>query len=51
MAARAKKDSAKEMFLSLAKEEELHEKILRAEVDSIGQNGFWCDMQEFTMEQ
>ncbi|MBE0606723.1 MAG: ferritin family protein [Deltaproteobacteria bacterium] len=51
MAERSKKDSAKEMFLSLAKEEELHEKILRAEVDSIGQNGFWCDMQEFTMEQ
>jgi len=21
------------------------------EVDAIGQNGFWCDMQEFTMEQ
>jgi len=51
MAERSKKDSAKKMFLSLAKEEELHEKILRAEVDSIGQNGFWCDMQEFTMEQ
>jgi rubrerythrin len=51
MAARSKKDSAKEMFLSLAKEEELHAKILRAEVDSIGQSGFWCDMQEFTMEQ
>jgi rubrerythrin len=42
---------AKEMFLSLAKEEEMHAKILRAEVDSIGQNGFWFDMQEFTMEQ
>jgi rubrerythrin len=42
---------AKEMFLALAKEEELHAKILRAEVDSIGQNGFWFDMQEFTMEQ
>jgi len=51
MAGRSKKDSAKEMFLSLAKEEELHAKILRAEVDSIGQNGFWFDMQEFTMEQ
>jgi len=51
MAGRSTKDSAKEMFLSLAKEEELHAKILRAEVDSIGQNGFWFDMQEFTMEQ
>jgi hypothetical protein len=26
-------------------------KILRAEIDSIGQNGFWFDLQEFTMEQ
>ena len=51
MAARSTKDSAKEMFLSLAKEEQLHAKILRSEVDSIGQNGFWFDMQEFTMEQ
>jgi len=51
MAGQSKTDSAKEMFLALAKEEELHAKILRAEVDSIGQNGFWFDMQEFTMEQ
>jgi rubrerythrin len=42
---------AKEMFLALAKEEDLHARILKAEVDSIGQNGFWFDMQEFTMEQ
>jgi len=26
-------------------------KILKAEIDSIGQNGFWFDMQEFTMEE
>ncbi|MBP2669688.1 MAG: rubrerythrin domain protein [Deltaproteobacteria bacterium] len=51
MAASAQSAVAKEMFLSLAKEEETHAKILRAEVDSIGQNGFWFDMQEFTMEQ
>src|SRR5512134_1754496 len=51
MAASAQTPAAKEMFLSLAKEEETHAKILRAEVDSIGQNGFWFDMQEFTMEQ
>jgi len=43
--------SAKEMFLALAAEEEMHAKILRAELDSIGQNGFWFDMQEFTMEK
>jgi rubrerythrin len=51
MAASAPSATAKEMFLALAKEEETHAKILRAEVDSIGQNGFWFDMQEFTMEQ
>jgi len=51
MAASAQSAVAKEMFLALAKEEETHAKILRAEVDSIGQNGFWFDMQEFTMEQ
>ena len=51
MAASAQSAVAKEMFLALAKEEETHAKILRAELDSIGQNGFWFDMQEFTMEQ
>jgi len=51
MAKGAKTASAREMFLGLAKEEDLHARILRAEVDSIGQNGFWFDMQEFTMEQ
>ncbi len=47
----AKTKEAREMFLSLAKEEDMHARILKAEVDSIGQNGFWFDMQEFTMEQ
>ena len=51
MASAAGSGAAKEMFLALAKEEETHAKILRAEVDSIGRNGFWFDMQEFTMEQ
>ena len=51
LAAKSDSPEAKEMFLALAKEEELHMKILRAEIDSIGQNGFWFDMQEFTMEQ
>jgi rubrerythrin len=51
LAAKTKAPEAKEMFLSLAKEEELHMKILRAEIDSIGQSGFWFDMQEFTMEK
>ncbi len=51
MANGASDDAAREMFAGLAKEEELHARILRAEVDSIGQNGFWFDMQEFTMEK
>ncbi len=42
---------ARELFLSLAKEEETHAGILRAEIDAIGRNGFWFDMQEFTMEK
>ena len=46
-----KSKEAREMFLALAKEEDMHARILKAEVDSIGQNGFWFDMQEFTMEQ
>ena len=50
LAARTEAPEAKEMFLALAKEEELHMKILKAEIDSIGQSGFWFDMQEFTME-
>lgn len=51
LASNAPSPEAKEMFLSLAKEEELHMKILKAEIDSIGQNGFWFDMQEFSMEK
>ena len=51
MAGSAESAAAREMFVALAKEEETHAKILRAEVDSIGQSGFWFDMQEFTMEQ
>ena len=51
LARNASSKEAKEMFLALAKEEDLHARILKAEVDSIGQNGFWFDMQEFTMEQ
>jgi rubrerythrin len=50
LAARTESPEAKEMFLALAKEEELHMKILKAEIDSIGQSGFWFDSQEFTME-
>ncbi len=51
MAAKAHTDEGKAMFLSLAAEEDLHARILRAEVDALGQDGFWFDMQEFTMEQ
>ncbi len=51
LAAKTESPEAKEMFLALAKEEEVHMKILQAEIDSIGQSGFWFDMQEFTMEE
>ena len=51
MAKGAATKEAREMFLALAKEEDMHARILKAEIDSIGQNGFWFDMQEFTMEQ
>ncbi len=51
MAKSAASEADREMFLALAGEEDLHARILRAEVDSIGRNGFWFDMQEFTMEQ
>ena len=51
LAATADDPEAKEMFLALAKEEEVHMKILQAEIDSVGQSGFWFDMQEFTMEE
>ncbi len=51
MAAKAHSDEGKAMFLSLAAEEDLHARILRAEVDALGQDGFWFDIQEFTMEK
>jgi len=51
LAKKAVSKESKEMFLALAKEEDMHARILKAEIDSIGQNGFWFDMQEFTMEQ
>ena len=50
LAEKTNSEDAKKMFLSLAKEEELHMKILKAEIDSIGQSGFWFDMQEFSTE-
>lgn len=51
LAESARTPETRGMFLTLAKEEEMHAKILQAEVDAIGQTGFWFDMQEFTMEQ
>ncbi|MBP2675626.1 MAG: rubrerythrin domain protein [Deltaproteobacteria bacterium] len=51
LAGSAGSEAARDMFLSLAKEEDGHARILRAEIDSIGENGFWFDMQEFTMEK
>ena len=51
MAESAGPGEARELFLSLAREEETHARILRAEIDAIGRSGFWFDMQEFTMEK
>jgi len=51
MAESAGSEVDKKLFLSLAKEEDLHARILRAEIDAVGENGFWFDMQEFTMEK
>ncbi len=43
-------EELKNLFFSLAAEEENHKKIIQAEIDSIAENGFWFDYQEFTME-
>ncbi len=43
-------ETLKSLFLSLAKEEENHKKIIQAEIDAISQNGFWFDYQEFSVE-
>ncbi|NIO16176.1 MAG: rubrerythrin [Deltaproteobacteria bacterium] len=40
----------KKLFLSLAAEEEVHKKIIQAEIDSISDSGFWFDYQEFSVE-
>jgi rubrerythrin len=50
LARNASSKEAKEMFLALAKEEDLHARILKAEVDSRAER-ILSDMQEFTMEQ
>lgn len=51
LARTATSPQARGMFLALAKEEEMHAKILRAEIDAIGKTGFWFDFREFSMEQ
>ena len=43
-------DELKNLFLSLAAEEENHKKIIQAEIDSISESGFWFDYQEFSVE-
>ncbi|RMG59880.1 MAG: rubrerythrin [Deltaproteobacteria bacterium] len=49
-AEKAEEGELKSLFLSLAKEEENHKKIIQAEIDAISQNGFWFDYQEFSVE-
>lgn len=43
-------EGLKKLFLSLAAEEEIHKKIIQAEIDAISENGFWFDFQEFSVE-
>lgn len=43
-------DELKKLFLSLAAEEEIHKKIIQAEIDSISDSGFWFGYQEFSVE-
>jgi len=47
---RSDEEELKNLFLSLAAEEENHIKIVQAEIDSIAENGFWFDYQEFSVE-
>jgi rubrerythrin len=43
-------EAVKKLFLSLAAEEEIHKKIIQAEIDSISDSGFWFGHQEFSVE-
>jgi len=43
-------EELKKLFLSLASEEEIHKKIIQAEIDSISDSGFWFGHQEFSVE-
>ena len=38
------------LYRTLAKEESSHEKLLRAELDSVKGLGHWFDFREFTLE-
>lgn len=49
-AEKADNEELKKLFLSLAAEEEIHKKIIQAEIDSISDSGFWFDYQEFSVE-
>jgi len=41
----------KEMFNSIAQEEENHLTILKGEYDYVSNSGFWCGIQEFILER
>lgn len=43
-------EQAEGIFTNLAREEEGHKHLLQAELDSLENNGFWFDHQEFSLE-
>lgn len=49
-AEKTENEELRKLFLSLAAEEEIHKKIIQAEIDSISDSGFWFGYQEFSVE-
>jgi rubrerythrin len=41
---------AREMYLRLAEMEEAHYELIQAEIDAIGNTGFWLGLREFSLE-
>jgi hypothetical protein len=38
------------MYLRLAEMEEAHYELIQAEIDAIGNTGFWLGLREFSLE-
>jgi len=41
---------ARDMYLRLAEMEEAHYELIQAEIDAIGNTGFWLGLREFSLE-